>query len=107
MKKLIIALALVIGMATATFAQQYGYVRPYVRKDGTFVSGHYRTYPDGNFYNNWSTSGNINPFTGNPGYRTMPYYQTTPYYQTVPYYQTTPYGSSWSTPGYSQSWNRW
>lgn len=39
------------------------YVRGYYRKDGTYVRPHYRSSPDGNPYNNWSTKGNINPYT--------------------------------------------
>ncbi len=33
------------------------YVRGYYRKDGTYVRPHYRTTPDGNPYNNYSTRG--------------------------------------------------
>ena len=39
-------------------------VRGYYRKDGTYVSGHWRSNPDGNPYNNWSFPGNVNPHTG-------------------------------------------
>ena len=39
-------------------------VRPYVRRDGTYVQGHMRTRPDNNPYNNYSTPGNYNPNTG-------------------------------------------
>jgi endonuclease YncB( thermonuclease family) len=42
-------------------------VRGYFRKDGTYVESHRRTAPDGNFDNNWSTYGNINPDTGKLG----------------------------------------
>jgi hypothetical protein len=42
-------------------------VRGYYRKDGTYVRPHYRSNPDGNFGNNWSTTGNINPYTGKRG----------------------------------------
>ena len=42
-------------------------VKGYMRKDGTYVSPHYRTAPDGSFYNNWSTKGNVNPYTGKEG----------------------------------------
>lgn len=62
------------------FAQGYHYVRPHVRKNGTYVPGHYRTNPDGNRFNNWSTKGNVNPFTGRKGYQN-PYpsiYKSTP-----------------------------
>ena len=47
--------------------QGHHYVKPYTRKDGTRVRGHYRTNPDGNIHNNWSTKGNVNPFTGKKG----------------------------------------
>ena len=40
---------------------------------GTYVRPHYRSDPDGVFGNNWSTSGNVNPHTGKPGWiRTPP-----------------------------------
>lgn len=48
------------------------YVRGYVRKDGTYVQPHYRSAPDGKFHNNWSTKGNVNPYTGKPGTRVSP-----------------------------------
>jgi len=42
-------------------------VRSYVRKDGTLVRGHRRSASDRNKYNNWSTKGNMNPYTGKVG----------------------------------------
>ena len=45
------------------------YVRSYTRRDGTFVSGHYRTNRDDSFWNNYSSYGNINPHTGRTGYK--------------------------------------
>lgn len=45
------------------------YVNPYTKKDGTQVEGHYRSDPDGNPNNNWSTEGNRNPYTGKEGTR--------------------------------------
>lgn len=58
--------ALWIFICTTAFARDV-YVNSYVRKDGTFVQGHYRTSPDSNVYNNYSTKGNINPYTGKTG----------------------------------------
>lgn len=56
-------------------------VNGYFRKDGTYVSPHYRSDPDGNFYNNWSTIGNVNPYTGELGTKTSPdYFEGTPSY---------------------------
>jgi hypothetical protein len=43
------------------------YVRPYVKKDGTYVAPHYQTNPNGTKLDNWSTKGNVNPYTGKPG----------------------------------------
>ena len=43
------------------------YTRGYVRRNGTYVSGHYRTNPDSTRINNYSTRGNVNPFTGKVG----------------------------------------
>jgi hypothetical protein len=43
------------------------WVAGYYREDGTYVPGHYRTFPDSNLANNWSTAGNRNPVTGERG----------------------------------------
>src|SRR6266508_5215304 len=42
-------------------------VHGYTRKTGTYVAPHQRTTPDGTKGNNWSTKGNVNPYTGKPG----------------------------------------
>lgn len=47
-------------------------VRGYTRKDGTWVPPHHRSAPDGRFSNNWSTAGNVNPYTGELGTLTTP-----------------------------------
>jgi hypothetical protein len=46
----------------------YIYVEDYVKKNGAIVKGYYRSLPDKDKSNNWSTKGNINPFTGKKGY---------------------------------------
>ncbi len=43
------------------------FVRGYPRANGTFVRPHMRSRPDGNVFNNWSTWGNVNPYTGKFG----------------------------------------
>jgi len=53
-------------------------VAEYVQEDGTYVSPHFRTAPDGNSYNNWSTKGNANPYTGEKGTRNPPEQQPAP-----------------------------
>ena len=42
-------------------------VRPYTRRDGTYVPGHRQTNPDSTKRNNWSSKPNVNPYTGKPG----------------------------------------
>jgi hypothetical protein len=42
-------------------------VRSYTTKDGRYVPAHRQTNPDGTKLNNWSTKGNVNPYTGKPG----------------------------------------
>lgn len=49
-------------------------VNGYYRKDGTYVRPHMRSNPDSSFRNNWSTVGNINPYTGKKGTKTVPTY---------------------------------
>lgn len=44
------------------------HVRGYHRSDGTYVSPHYRTAPNSTNRDNFSTIGNVNPYTGEPGY---------------------------------------
>jgi hypothetical protein len=43
------------------------YVNGYTKSNGTYVQPHYRSATDGNFSNNWSTEGNVNPYTGKEG----------------------------------------
>jgi hypothetical protein len=42
-------------------------VHGYTRNDGTYVAPYHRTAPDNTKLNNYSTKGNINPYTGQPG----------------------------------------
>jgi hypothetical protein len=79
-KKVLLAAACALAMIGGQEASAQVNVRGYVRSDGTYVAPHYRSNPDGNFYNNWSTYPNINPYTGRMGTRVTPPYSTyTPY----------------------------
>ncbi|MBX3150418.1 hypothetical protein KF728_09740 [Candidatus Obscuribacterales bacterium] len=64
-------LILCMALALPVYAKSVS-VRGYYRKDGTYVRPHMRSSPDGNFYNNWSTKGNYNPYTGEEGTRLTP-----------------------------------
>jgi hypothetical protein len=48
------------------------YVNPYVRQNGSYVGGHYRSQSNDSTFDNYSTRGNVNPFTGKRG-STNPY----------------------------------
>lgn len=56
------------------FCQAQGtvYVPGYYRANGTWVPPHYQTALNGNLYDNRSTKGNINPYTGQPGWISQP-----------------------------------
>jgi hypothetical protein len=54
-------------LALASVAEAQNRVQGYMRNDGTYVQPHYRTNPDGNRFNNYSTQGNVNPYTGQTG----------------------------------------
>lgn len=49
------------------------YQNGYQRSDGTPVQGHYKTNNDNTNTNNYSTSGNSNPYTGETGSRAKDY----------------------------------
>lgn len=42
-------------------------VSGYTTKRGTYVAPHYRSSPDRTKYNNYSSKGNYNPYTGKKG----------------------------------------
>jgi|GEM_PF-1668082 len=45
------------------------YVHGYYRSNGTYVAPYYRSSANGTKLDNWSTKGNINPYTGKIGHR--------------------------------------
>lgn len=59
---------ILVNSAHSAFAKDT-YVNGYYRKNGTYVQPHYRSAPDGDVSNNWSTRGNVNPYTGQMGTR--------------------------------------
>jgi hypothetical protein len=65
------------------------YVSGYTRSNGTYVSGHYRSSPNHTKSDNFSTYGNVNPYTGKVGTKT--------------YYDYNNYGRSSSSSGSTSS----
>lgn len=89
MKKAIFFVAALLAFASIASAGEY--VNGYLRKDGTYVQPHYRSSPDGNSWNNYSSQGNTNPYTGKKGYESNEYSRS-PAYNSNPYGRTYRYG---------------
>jgi hypothetical protein len=83
---LLSGVALLISLAVPALAGDV-YVQGYTRSDGTYVAPYHRTSPDSSLFNNYSTQGNVNPYTGQMG-------TVNPYSQP----NSNPYGSSYSNP---------
>ena len=62
-----IAIGLVFSLLAASAMADQA-VRGYFRSDGTYVAPHYRSSPDRSRSNNFSSQGNVNPYTGQRGY---------------------------------------
>lgn len=65
---ILISLALILtlsGFAEARTVRVRGYYKP---STGTYVMPHYKTSPNRSKFDNYSTKGNYNPFTGKKGY---------------------------------------
>lgn len=58
------AMLMALGSAGEAVAQQ---TQGYIRRDGTYVAPSFRTPSNGTRYDNYSTRGNTNPFTGQRG----------------------------------------
>lgn len=67
MKNTYIAIIILSSIAQ-TQLHADSYVNGYYRKDGTYVQPHHRSDPDGNRFNNYSTEGHYNPYTGATGH---------------------------------------
>lgn len=84
MLKLLFAVVLA-GVSVAAEARDT-YVRGHIRSDGTYVAPHMRSAPNRSSYDNWSTSPNVNPYTGQQGTR-----EPTPTYPSFPTYRAPSY----------------
>lgn len=67
----------VLALITATSAIADKHVNGYVRQDGTYVQPYSRTDSNNTKFDNYSTQGNVNPYTGKEGhvdpYKIEPY----------------------------------
>ena len=74
MLRISVALAFILSLSltSESFARGGGSggshsVRGYTTKSGTYVAPHHQTNPNGTRLDNWSTKGNVNPYTGKMG----------------------------------------
>jgi hypothetical protein len=73
--KLITCLSLALIASTPAIAQNFGsgssrgstYVHGYMRGNGTYVQPHHRSAPNGTQFDNYGSTGNVNPYTGEAG----------------------------------------
>ena len=74
MKKLVLSIVALVAVATTSFAQfNTTTVSGYSRSNGTYVQPYVRTMPNFTNWDNFSTKGNYNPYTGSTGYRARDY----------------------------------
>jgi hypothetical protein len=60
------------------------FVNGYLRNNGTYVTPHYRTSPNGTLFDNYSTKGNYNPYTGKPGWIDLYFKVSNSYLSKIP-----------------------
>lgn len=71
MLKIILGLLLPLLSANALWAQKYQ--KGYYKKNGTYVTPHYKTKSDNTNRNNYSAQGQINPYTYQKGHKANDY----------------------------------
>ncbi|MBI3335485.1 MAG: hypothetical protein HY001_03225 [Candidatus Portnoybacteria bacterium] len=72
MKKVltILLVALLLSITTVNLAEAATRVRGYYKPStGSYVQPHLRSNPNSSRWDNWSSQGNYNPYTGKKGYR--------------------------------------
>jgi hypothetical protein len=98
LQAVLVGIALLLTVETIFAADQP--VNGYYRKDGAYVELYHRTTPDNNLYDNYSSQGNVNPWTGRreseqSEFSNPPAYnQSSPLYtppEPVPLYDPNPY----------------
>lgn len=65
MKKILITAAFALGSVAAMAGDHF--VAAYTRADGTYVPAHMQSDPNDTKLDNYSTKGNVNPYTGQAG----------------------------------------
>ena len=67
-----ILLLIITSLSFFSVADAYSSVRGYYKPStGRYIMPHYRTSPNRTKWDNWSTKGNYNPYTGKKGYKNV------------------------------------
>lgn len=68
MKKLLFIVCFCLFFLVSAFpTHAASRIKGYVKKNGTYVAPHFKTEPNKQKLDNFSTKGNVNPFTGKKG----------------------------------------
>jgi len=67
----VLALTLGLGAFVQDAEAKSTRIRSHITKRGSYVGSHRRTTPNRSRLDNWSTKGNINPYTGKKGTRKL------------------------------------
>lgn len=105
MKKLAVVISTVVMGALAGLAHADQYVNGYIKQDGTYVQGYTRSTPDSSYNNNYSTRGNMNPYTGSYGSNSPTYNDRSPSYNQDHYGSRNTYNNPFGTSGGNQRSN--
>lgn len=81
----ICCIVLISGLVLSQTNPRHVRVSGYYRKDGTYVQPYFRTAPNSTNRDNFSTKGNINPYTGKAGWIEPDSKYNTFYYNTYTY----------------------
>jgi hypothetical protein len=71
--RILSALFMALGLTLSAGAFADTYVDGYFKRDGTYVPGHYRSSPNSSNWDNYSSQGNRNPYSGSEGSRARDY----------------------------------
>ena len=64
-----LVLAVILTFSLTGAVEAATRVHGYTRSHGTYVQSHYRSSPNRVKYDNYSSKGNYNPYTGRKGYK--------------------------------------
>jgi hypothetical protein len=95
MKTVFLITTLLFAFANS-FSQTH--VSGYIKSNGTYVTPHFRSTPNKSVLDNYSTKGNVNPFTGSSGAKSYHYTPSiSSYSYTKPTHSTPEYVPNYSS----------